>query len=224
MNGKTGTMKTIALAVAAVFAFASVYPAVAADPRTIGWEDLLPEERPYHDPFAEMEYEQIMDLSRLHKLEVLEGDVANDQMRADAAEIRERLVSQGLDPDWLFEQRTIVMNQRKLAAREANPDLLGKSVRLPGYLLPLDIVDQKAIEFLLVPTVGACIHTPPPPANQMVYVRYAKGFEVDELYKPVWISGEMRAQSRTQSLSLVDGQADVETSYVMDALSVEIYN
>ena len=217
-------MKTIALALATILAIASAYPAVAADPRTIGWEDLLPEERPYFDPFAEMEYEQIMDLSRLYKLEVREGDVANEQMLADAAEIRERLDSQGLDPDWLFEQRTIVMNQRKLAAREANPDLLGKSVRLPGYLLPLDIVDQKAIEFLLVPTVGACIHTPPPPANQMVFVRYAKGFEVDELYKPVWISGEMRAQSTTQSLSLVDGQADVETSYVMDALSVEIYN
>ena len=47
--------------------------------------------------------------------------------------------------------------------------------------------------------------------------------EVDELYKPVWISGEMRAQSRVQELSYVDGTADIETSYLMDALSVEVY-
>ena len=217
-------MKTIALALATVLAVASWSTAFAADPRNITWEDLLPEERPYYDPFAEMEYRQIMDLSRLYRLEVTEADVANAEMREDASEIRERLISQDLDPDWLFEQRKIVMNQRRLAAQEANIDLLGKTVRLPGYLLPLDIVDQKAIEFLLVPTVGACIHTPPPPANQMVYVRYPQGFEVDELYKPVWISGEILAQSRTQSLSLVDGQADIESTYLMDALSVEIYD
>ncbi len=217
-------MKTIALALAAIVAFTSAHFALAADPRTIGWEDLLPEERPYHDPFAEMDYKQINQLATLYRIEVLQADTADETKRAEAAGIRESLVDQGLDPDWLFEQRKIVMNQRRLAAHEANPDLLGKTVRLPGYLLPLDIVDQKAIEFLLVPTVGACIHTPPPPANQMVFVRYAKGFEVDELYKPVWISGEMRAQSRVQELSYVDGSADIESTYVMDALSVEVYD
>lgn len=197
---------------------------LAADPRNIGWEDLIPEARPYHDPFKELEFTQINDLAVLYRIEVLLADTADEEKRAEAVEVRERLVSQGLDPDRLFEQREIVMNQRRLADREPNFDLLGKTVRLPGYLLPLDIVDQKAVEFLLVPSVGACIHTPPPPANQMVFVRYEEGFEVNELYKPVWISGEMRAQSRTQSLSLVDGQADIETSYAMDALSVESYN
>ncbi|MCP4936972.1 MAG: DUF3299 domain-containing protein [bacterium] len=217
-------MKTIVLIFNAALALAMACPVLAADPRNIGWADLLPEERSYHDPFTELEYKQISDLAKLHRIEVLQADTADREKRAEAVEIRERLVSQGLDPDWLFEQRVIVMNQRRLAATEPNPDLLGKTVSLPGYLLPLEIVDQKAVEFLLVPTVGACIHTPPPAANQMVFVRYAQGFEVDGLYKPVWISGEMRAQSRTQSLTLVDGQADIETSYVMDAQAVEIYD
>ena len=216
-------MKRLVLMLAAALTLAVGSAAIAADPRSIGWVDLLPEERPYHDPFAELEYTQINDLAKLYRIEVLNADSIDEDKRAEAVEIRERLASQGLDPDWLFEQREIVMNQRRLAASEPNPDLLGETVRLPGYLLPLDVVDQKAVEFLLVPTVGACIHTPPPPANQMVFVRYAKGFEVDELYKPVWISGEMRAQSRVQELSYVDGSADIETTYLMDALSVEIY-
>jgi hypothetical protein len=217
-------MKVISLILYVAFVAFIASTALAADPRNIGWEDLLPEERPYHDPFAELDYTQINDLVKLYRIEILQADTANTEKRAEAVEIRERLVSQELDPDWLFDQRKIVMNQRRLAASEPNPDLLGKTVRLPGYLLPLDIVDQKAVEFLLVPTVGACIHTPPPPANQMVFVRYSQGFEVDELYKPVWISGEMRAQSRTQELSYVDGQAEIETTYLMDALSVEIYD
>ncbi|CUH49207.1 DUF3299 domain-containing protein [Ruegeria atlantica] len=217
-------MKTIAHFLNTLFALAIAGPLLAADPRNISWQDLLPEERPYHDPFATLEYSQVNALAMLYRIEILHADTADDEKRAEAFQIREDLVSQGLDPDWLFEQREIVMNQRLIAAREPNLDLLGENVRLPGYLLPLDIVDQKAVEFLLVPTVGACIHTPPPPANQMVYVRYEQGFEIDELYKPVWISGEMRAQSRSQSLNYVDGQANIETSYAMDALSVEIYD
>jgi len=215
--------KTICLAIAAAFSFSFANPAMALDPVEITWVDLLPEERPYHDPFKELEYSQISDLATLYRIEVLNADTADQEWLDEAVEVRERLVSQGLDPDGLFKQRMIVMNQRKLAATEPNPDLLGKLVRLPGYLLPLEMVDQKAIEFLLVPTVGACIHTPPPPANQMVFVRYEQGFDVDELYKPVWIIGEMRAQSHSNALNLVDGQADIETTYFVEAVSVDIY-
>lgn len=217
-------MKPIAMAFAAAFlALAGAHPAAAVDPLSVTWVDLLPEARPYHDPFEKLEYSQINDLAKLYRFEVLKVGETDAARRAESIEIRDRLVSQGLDPDVLFKQREIVMNQRRLAATEPNLDLIGKTVRLPGYLLPLEIVDQKAVEFLLVPTVGACIHTPPPPANQMVFVRYTQGFEVDGLYKPVWVSGEMRAQSRTQALRLVDGQANVETTYAVDALSVEIY-
>lgn len=217
-------MKTLVIAVTAALAFAFGPPAFASEPLEITWVDLLPEKRPYHDPFAELEYSQISDLAELYRTETLKTAEGNDSSRARAQEIRERLVSQGLDPDQLFKQRKIVMNQRKLAATEPNLDLVGKVVRLPGYLLPLEMVEQKAVEFLLVPTVGACIHTPPPPANQMVFVRYDDGFDVDGLYKPVWISGEMRAQSQSNALHLVDGQADIETTYFVKAISVDIYD
>ena len=216
-------MKTFAVALATVLTVILCQPAMAADPLIVSWEDLLPEERPYHDPFSEMDYSQISDLAKLLRIESSADFEADEAKKAEATEIRERLEALGLDPDQLFVQRDIVINQRRLAATEPNTELLGKSVRLPGYLLPLEMVDQKAVEFLLVPTVGACIHTPPPPANQIVLVKYAEGFKVDGLYTPVWISGKMRAQSQIQSLFLVDGKTDVETTYLVDALSVETY-
>ncbi|MFH0934483.1 MAG: DUF3299 domain-containing protein [Pseudomonadota bacterium] len=52
-----------------------------------------------------------------------------------------------------------------------NPGLNGKSVKIPGFVIPLDPVrDGNIKEFLLVPYFGACIHTPPPPSNQIIHV------------------------------------------------------
>ncbi|MGR3677328.1 MAG: DUF3299 domain-containing protein [Paracoccaceae bacterium] len=210
------------MTIAASVAFA--HSALAKDPLEISWVDLLPEERSYYNPFEELDYGQLTDLSELYRIEFLQSEDLDDEMRARASELRDSLVAQNLDPDQLFKQREIVMTQRQLAATEPNTDILGETVRLPGYLLPLEMVDQRAVEFLLVPTVGACIHTPPPPANQMVLVRFDRGFEVDELYTPVWISGELKAQNQSSALHLVDGQANIESSYFVDAVSVDIYN
>ena len=56
-----------------------------------------------------------------------------------------------------------------------NPALDGKTIRIPGYVLPLEFSGSKVTEFLLVPWVGACIHTPPPEPNQIVYVKARQG-------------------------------------------------
>ncbi len=69
--------------------------------------------------------------------------------------------------------------------------LNGKRVQLGGYVVPLDFEANGVKEFLLVPFVGACIHVPPPPANQIVYVQAAKGFEVKSLFEPVYVTGRM---------------------------------
>jgi hypothetical protein len=48
----------------------------------------------------------------------------------------------------------------------------GTKVRIPGYIVPLEADDQgRLTEFFLVPFLGACIHVPPPPPNQIVYVK-----------------------------------------------------
>jgi len=104
-----------------------------------------------------------------------------------------------------------------------DPALDGVRIRMPGYALPLEYDGKIVTEFLLVPWVGACIHTPPPPPNQIVYVKSDKGIEKAGRFTPVWVTGEMTIESATKSLFLVDGSAGIDVGYSLKANLVEPY-
>jgi len=69
-----------------------------------------------------------------------------------------------------------------------------QKLKMPGYILPIKFSDERLTEFLLVPYVGACVHTPPPPENQIVYVSLKKPMEMEDMWAPVWVSGVMNAK------------------------------
>jgi hypothetical protein len=75
------------------------------------------------------------------------------------------------------------------------PSLQGQKIRLPGFAIPLEKKGDKVTEFLLVPYFGACIHTPPPPANQIVHGVVNKTAVKMSTMDPVWISGTMHLQA-----------------------------
>jgi hypothetical protein len=77
--------------------------------------------------------------------------------------------------------------------------------------------------FLLVPYVGACIHVPPPPPNQIVFVELKHGFKSPELFAPVWVTGRISTGMNKTSLTLVDGSTDVSFGYALQATTVEPY-
>ena len=95
------------------------------------------------------------------------------------------------------------------------PKLNGAAVKLPGYVVPLESVQGELKEFLLVPYFGACIHTPPPPANQIIHVvldKPAKGFRAMDA---VWASGVLKT---------VRGESDMGASgYRMQSASIVMY-
>jgi hypothetical protein len=93
------------------------------------------------------------------------------------------------------------------------PGLNGKRVRIGGYVVPLDFESTSVKEFLLVPFVGACIHVPPPPANQIVYVKSAKGFEIGGTFDPVTVTGVIKTETAFTGLA--------DAGYSLDAESVE---
>lgn len=74
------------------------------------------------------------------------------------------------------------------------------NVRIPGFIVPLEFEGSKIISFLLVPYFGACIHTPPPPPNQIIYVELQEGIEVDNTYDPFYITGILRVESQDSEL------------------------
>ena len=67
----------------------------------------------------------------------------------------------------------------------------GKTVRMPGFVVPIEYSGVGVTSLLLVPYVGACIHVPPPPPNQLVYVTTDKPYEFKGLFEAVWITGNL---------------------------------
>ena len=195
----------------------------ATEPQEISWATLAPPTTVIENPFENLSDDQMNSLRRILRLEARAERSDDAEARAEAQALRKQMAMDGLDVDGLFAARRAIMEQREAAASAVNEDLVGTSVRLPGYVLPLEFKDRKVVEFLLVPTVGACIHTPPPPANQIVHVVYPEGIEVSGLFTPVWITGTMVAQSSVQKVGYVDGQAPVSVSYLMRPILVEEY-
>lgn len=143
----------------------------------------------------------------------------------ELAEIEAILTRDGIDIDGLLARRGEIRELRKKRAGAVVTSLDGTSVKMPGYVLPLEYSDHKITEFLLVPWVGACIHTPPPPPNQIVHVVLDKGnaFESRSRYEPVWVAGEMMTQNTTKNLFLKDGSNDINVNYKLQATLVEKY-
>lgn len=92
----------------------------------------------------------------------------------------------------------------------------GSRVKLPGFVVPLEGDGQRVTDFLLVPYFGACIHSPPPPANQTVYVVAEQGARVREMFDTVWVTGRLRAQRTDSELG--------DAGYRLEAQRVEPYD
>ncbi len=77
----------------------------------------------------------------------------------------------------------------KWNAAPANPALNGARIRIAGFVVPLEWSEKAMTEFLLVPYFGACVHVPPPPANQIIHVTTAKPYKSRGYMDAVWVSG-----------------------------------
>lgn len=89
----------------------------------------------------------------------------------------------------------------------------GQAVRVPGFMVPLEDEQEKVTEFLLVPTPQACIHVPPPPSNQMVYIKMKTPTPV--VYGPLWVHGTLHLHSKKHMYG--------EASFELDGVLVEPY-
>ena len=151
-------------------ALAAPKTALAATPREITWDDLLPAGVPYSEIIGEGELDEI-----------------NDTWNP------------------IYDEN----------ATKLNESLDGSYIKMPGFVIPFDISAKGVTEFMLVPYTGACIHMPPPPANQLVMVNAKTPWPSDDLWDPIWVIGMMR--TRLQSTDL--GQ----TGYAIVADQMEVY-
>jgi hypothetical protein len=106
-----------------------------------------------------------------------------------------------------------LLRELNLNTGAATPQLKqhdGNLVRVPGFMVPLEDSADQVTEFLLVPYVGACIHTPPPPANQILQVQTAQKVKVN-LYDPIWVTGRFRISTAKSPYGDVAFQVKAES-------------
>ncbi len=96
-------------------------------------------------------------------------------------------------------------------------DLDGVSIRLPGYIAPFEFdTNHRHTQFLFVPYMGACIHTPPPPPNQIIFVRANPATRIKDIWAPYWIEGTVSTETTENELG--------DTAYSLKMDSLEPYS
>ena len=81
-------------------------------------------------------------------------------------------------------------------------DLDNKNVRIPGFIVPVDVVyRQVGTRCLCVPYFGACIHEPAPPPNQTIYAEFEPGYTLESLWDPFWIEGTLSTSTVIEDLA-----------------------
>ncbi|MEZ9785869.1 DUF3299 domain-containing protein [Vibrio breoganii] len=145
------------------------------------------------------------------------SDAESQQYQKDIDALR----TSGYEADDLLKLRdeALAIERRRLST--VNMQLNLSNVSIPGFVVPLEMEGMLTTKFLLVPTAGACIHTPPPPANQTVIVELEKGFELQDLYKVIVVTGDIVTNQQDLPISFIDGTEVVSTGYSMSAVSVE---
>ena len=162
---------------------------LAADPKQIMWENLIPPDWNPHKVFQ---------------------DMSDEEYNALPEETYQRLLKQVQD---------------ELDNAPVIEALDGEQVRIPGFIVPLETNNTAISEFLLVPYFGACTHTPPPPANQIIYSKVREEYKMEDLYAPVWITGTINTGRFTSQLNEagVSQAANINSAYSMQVDVVEPY-
>lgn len=166
----------------------------AGEPVPIVWSDLLPEGA-LDEYFRQQEefYERLE--MRLQAEATRLSDVTA------GAEIEE-----GSDLDYMPQFGTF----------DTVDDIDGTLIRIPGYVVPFNFeTDDRYTEFLFVPSQGACIHTPPPPPNQVIYVRAVEAARVEDIWAPYYLEGVISIERNENDLG--------NAAYTVDLSSLELF-
>lgn len=197
----------------------------ATDANTLAWTDLRPVAKSLEAPFASLP-EPLREAMRTH----VRWRTSTRSARSDEAFIAEHeaaialLDAHDIDVEGLMRERRKIIARNGRIARGANPDILGATIRLPGYVVPLAFDDQAVTEFLFVPVAGACVHTPTPAPNQIVHVKYPEGIAFSSIFDAFWIEGELTAEDTKSDVLFYDGAATgVQASYALSATNVSSF-
>lgn len=158
------------------------------------WEDLMPEGS---------EEELIQEYEEFYAM-LEKRYAANMTTLADA------------DPYAAIAEGSALDMMPQLGTFDTVDELHGAFVRIPGYVVPFEFNSKKRQqEFLFVPYMGACIHSPPPPPNQIIFVRADPAVRVKDIWAPYWIEGTLSPEKNENEVG--------DAAYTMSLSSIEPY-
>lgn len=103
----------------------------------------------------------------------------------------------------LINHDTAPISSRQPLSTGVRSDWNGQIVRLSGFIVPIEYSGTGVTAFLLVPYVGACVHVPPPPANQLVFVTTEVPYETGGLFEAVDVIGMFGVSSISTQVAQV---------------------
>ncbi len=202
--------------------------AQAEDKQRVSWVDLVDQSAQiYEDPYLDLNYDQIESLQNILTTRGKLGSATlSDAERKTLQDTLDAAISvlaeDGIDADWLIEQRWIVAERREKAATAGNPDLDGETVTLTGYSIPAPTSEDGTRITYLVPQRGMCSHMPPPNANQMIRARLTTDeWQPQSLHEPVRLTGVLKLKETDHAFPIVDGVVPMRASYVLEVTEIE---
>ena len=153
-------------------------PAVSADAQSyeeIDWTELMPAE----------------DLSALLNRPAFLDDIADGSAQDSLDSFQQRQL----------EDEQAQQYQAALSSTRVIQGFDGKAIRIPGFIVPLEQNEDKEVtRFFIVPYFGACLHMPPPPPNQILYVESEQGITLENLYDPYWFEGVVSIEQKVDAM------------------------
>ena len=153
-------------------------PAVSADAQSyedIDWTELMPAE----------------DLSALLNRPAFLDDIADGSAQDALDSFQQRQL----------EDEQAQQYQAALSSTRVIQGFDGKAIRIPGFIVPLaQNEDKEVTRFFIVPYFGACLHMPPPPPNQILYVESEQGITLENLYDPYWFEGIVSIEQKVDAM------------------------
>ena len=191
----------------------------AVTQNAVTWEDLQSYSTQLRNPYEQLTTAQTYQLSNLYQLrEWVEANQPEPDSyeRKELQRLEDALAAEGIDANELLKEVEAAQAYWAAQSRTTNAEITNRLVSIDGYVLPLgDDQAQQIDEFLLVPYVGACVHVPAPPPNQMVYIKAAEAVENPGIFSPVQVKGKLQAHEGSYELFQVDGSRTVDVSYRM---------
>lgn len=153
-------------------------PAFSADAQIyedIDWTELMPAE----------------DLSALLNRPAFLDDIADGSAQDSLDSFQQRQL----------EDEQAQQYQAALSSTRVIQEFDGKAIRIPGFIVPLEQNEDKEVtRFFIVPYFGACLHMPPPPPNQILYVESEQGITLENLYDPYWFEGVVSIEQKVDAM------------------------